>query len=51
MGNHGKIRKGKKRPTGRRKRSDLALPEECIELVDPALEGTAQRIGSRTATS
>lgn len=42
----GKTRKGKRRPTGRRKLSDLDLPEERIELVDPALEGTASRIGT-----
>jgi transposase len=42
----GKTRTSKKRPAGRRKLSDLVLPEERIELVDPALEGTAQRIGT-----
>lgn len=41
-----KSRKGKTTPTGRRKLSELELPEERIELVDPALEGTAQRIGT-----
>jgi transposase len=36
----------KKRPTGRRKLADLDLPEERVELVDPALEGSSPRIGS-----
>lgn len=34
------------RPTGRRRLADLDLPEERIELVDPALEGTAPRLGT-----
>jgi len=34
------------RPTGRRKLADLDLPEERIELVDPALEGTTPRAGT-----
>jgi transposase len=38
--------KTKKRPTGRRKLADLELPEERIELADPALEGSAPRIGT-----
>ncbi len=38
--------KTKKRPTGRRKLADLDLPEERIELPDPALEGSAPRIGT-----
>ncbi len=42
----GKTRRSKKRPTGRRKLSDLDVPEERIELVDPALEGAAPRIGT-----
>ena len=36
----------KKRPSGRRKLAELPLPEERIELADPALEGSAPRIGS-----
>jgi len=38
--------KGKSRPKGRRKLAELDLPEERIELVDPALEGSAERIGT-----
>ena len=36
----------KKRSSGRRKLAELPLPEERIELADPALEGSAPRIGS-----
>jgi transposase len=39
-------RKGKTRPKGRRKLADLDMPEERIEIADPALEGTAPRIGT-----
>ena len=42
----GKTGTGKRRPTGRRKLADLDLPEERIELADPALEGSAPRIGT-----
>lgn len=38
--------KGKARPKGRRRLADLDLPEERIELADPALEGSGERIGS-----
>ena len=38
--------KGKAKPTGRRDLKTLPLPEERIELVEPALEGVAERIGS-----
>jgi len=38
--------KRKARPKGRRRLADLDLPEERIELADPALEGSAERIGS-----
>jgi transposase len=38
--------KGKPRPKGRRRLADLDLPEERVELADPALEGSAERIGS-----
>ncbi len=37
-------RKKKSKPKGRRRLSDLDLPEERIELTDPALEGVAERI-------
>lgn len=33
-------------PKGRRRLADLELPEERIELIDAALEGSAERIGS-----
>lgn len=42
----GKTGKAKRRPTGRRKLADVDLPEERIELADPALEGSAPRIGT-----
>jgi len=38
--------KSKARPKGRRRLSDLDVPEERIELTDPALEGSADRIGT-----
>jgi transposase len=38
-------RGGKPKPTGRRDLRDHDLPEERIELLDPALEGAATRIG------
>jgi transposase len=38
--------KTRKRPTGRRKLADLDVPEERIELTDPALEGSSPRIGT-----
>jgi transposase len=38
--------KSKSKPTGRRKLSELELPEERVELTDPALEGSAERIGT-----
>jgi transposase len=34
----------KRKPTGRRDLSELALPEDRIELTDPVLEGRAERI-------
>jgi len=37
-------RKKKSKPKGRRRLSDLDLPEERIELTDPALEGVAERV-------
>lgn len=37
--------KPRPKPTGRRNLGDLDLPEERVEIVDPALEGQAERIG------
>jgi transposase len=34
-----------KKPTGRRDLRDVDLPEERIEIIDPELEGRAERIG------
>lgn len=39
-------KKSKSTPKGRRRLSELAVPEERIELTDPALEVTAERIGT-----
>jgi transposase len=36
----------KTKPKGRRRLSELDVPEERIELTDPALEGSADRIGT-----
>ena len=36
--------KPRPKPTGRRNLADEDLPEERIEILDPALEGTAERI-------
>jgi transposase len=36
--------KPRSKPTGRRNLADEDLPEERIEILDPALEGTAERI-------
>ena len=36
----------KSKPKGRRRLSELDVPEERIELTDPALEGTTARVGS-----
>jgi transposase len=41
-----KRKKSKHKPTGRRRLSELDMPEERIELTDPALEGTVPRIGT-----
>ncbi len=38
--------KHKHRPTGRRNLRELDLPEERIEIADPALEGAAPRMGT-----
>ncbi len=37
--------KPRRKPTGRRDLRDLHMPEERVEILDPALEGTAERIG------
>jgi transposase len=37
--------RGKSKPKGRRNARELPIPEERHELVDPALEGNAERIG------
>jgi transposase len=36
----------KTKPKGRRRLSELDVPEERIELTDPALEGSAERVGT-----
>ena len=46
----GKDKKAKGKSKGRRRLSEVDVPEARIELTDPALEGTAERIG-RIATS
>ena len=42
----GRTGKQKRRPTGRRDLKTIDLPEERIEITDPALEGSAPRIGT-----
>ncbi len=42
----GGSKKSKTKPKGRRRLSELDVPEERIELTDPALEGTAERVGT-----
>ena len=42
--------KGKPRPTGRRRLVELDVPEERIELTDPALEGSVPRIGTEDSS-
>ena len=37
--------KTRSKPTGRRNLADEDLPEERVEILDPALEGEAERIG------
>jgi transposase len=44
-GDDGGDPKKKRRPTGRRDLRDLWMPEERVEITDPALEGVAERIG------
>ena len=38
-------KKTRAKPTGRRNLADEDLPEERVEILDPALEGEAERIG------
>jgi transposase len=42
----GSKKKQRSKPKGRRRLSELDVPEERIELTDPALEGTAARVGT-----
>ena len=42
----GSKKKRTSKPTGRRRLSELDVPEERVELTDPALEGSAQRVGT-----
>ena len=37
--------RGKKKPSGRRDFSEEELPEECVQVVDPAKEGVVPRAG------
>jgi hypothetical protein len=41
------VGEAKRKPKGRRDLGAEDMPEERVELLDPALEGTAKRIGSR----
>lgn len=45
-GPSGPKKKHAAKPKGRRRLSELDVPEERIELVDPALEGSAERVGT-----
>ena len=44
-GDDGRPARTKKRSTGRRDLRALDMPEERVEILDPALEGKAERIG------
>jgi transposase len=44
-GSDGRGRTARAKPKGRRNLGDLDLPEERVEILDPALEGVAERIG------
>jgi transposase len=44
-GSGGPGRTSRAKPKGRRNLADLDIPEERVEVLDPALEGTAERIG------
>jgi transposase len=44
-GSDGNGRASRTKPKGRRRLADLDIPEERVEILDPALEGVAERIG------
>jgi transposase len=44
-GSDGHGRRSRAKPKGRRNLGDLDLPEERVEILDPALEGVVERIG------
>jgi transposase len=44
-GSDGRGRTARAKPKGRRNLGDLDIPEERVEILDPALEGVAERIG------
>ena len=44
-GSDGPGRTSRTKPKGRRNLGDLDIPEERVEILDPALEGVAERIG------
>jgi transposase len=44
-GSDGEGRPSRPKPKGRRNLGDLDIPEERVEILDPALEGVAERIG------
>ena len=44
-GDDGRAARTKEKPSGRRDLKTLDMPEERVEILDPALEGKAERIG------
>jgi transposase len=44
-GSDGRGRTSRAKPKGRRNLGDLDIPEERVEILDPALEGVVERIG------
>jgi transposase len=44
-GSDGRGRTSRAKPKGRRNLGDLDIPEERVEILDPALEGVTERIG------
>jgi transposase len=44
-GSDGNGRASRTKPKGRRRLADLDIPEERVEILDPALEGVVERIG------
>jgi transposase len=44
-GSDGRGRTARAKPKGRRNLGDLDIPEERVEILDPSLEGVAERIG------